>query len=147
MNDEAKYLFADHEGRERRVRRSDLKRWLDEGLILPQQIVRDQTTGAASSVALLLNLADVPRESSYEAIADKIGFVPNVRTSDNVYQVKAFGVCWLACVVIGAVWGVATNPNGFGEGLINGAIPGALLGIVAALVVSGAMVGYRGLKR
>lgn len=97
---------------------------------------------------------DLPRQearagtdSELEMIADKIGFVPNVRKSDNVYQAKIFGICWLACLVLGAIWGVATNPNGFGDGLLTGVAVGGLGGMVVALLVSGAIVGFKGMIR
>ena len=77
-----------------------------------------------------------PNREAYEFVADKVGFVPNVRRSDNILQAKIFGGVWLGCVLLGAVCG------GMG-----GALMGLLLGIVVALLVSGAVLAIVGLKR
>ena len=74
--------------------------------------------------------------NAYNFVADKVGFVPNIRKSDNVLQAKIFLMVWAACIVIGAIWAKG-----------DGALIGGLLGIVAALIVSGAVLMVVGLKR
>ena len=73
---------------------------------------------------------------TYNFVADKIGFVPNVRKSDNALQAKVFLGVWAACVLIGAI---------LGRG--DGALTGLFLGIVVALVISGGVLAVVGLKR
>ena len=74
--------------------------------------------------------------AAYNFVADKIGFVPNIRKSDNELQAKVFLGVWAACILIGAIfWG--------GDGVLFG----VLLGIVVALVVSGGVLTIVGLIR
>jgi hypothetical protein len=69
-------------------------------------------------------------------MADKIGFVPNVRRKDNVIQ----GLSVVASMLIGA--GV-----GFGIGEAVGAAAGAVAGVVGGLMISGAILAIVGLVR
>ena len=75
-------------------------------------------------------------DSTYNFVADKVGFVPNVRKSDNILQAKVFLAVWAVCILIGVVWGKG-----------DGAFMGFLLGMVIALVVSGGVLTVIGLKR
>ena len=73
----------------------------------------------------------------YNIIADKVGGVPNFRKRDNLYQ----GISILVCVVIGAVVGAAVGgwPTGVGFG--------ALIGLIAGVLLSGAVLMVVGLLR
>jgi hypothetical protein len=146
------YTFTDSTGEMRRATLDVLRQWHAEGRISLETVVHSESTGKSIPLGLLLNLKSedippIPQDSTYEVFADKIGFVPNAKKADNLLQLKLFGIVWLVCLVVGAIWGVVTNPNGFGEGLINGLIIGGLSGLVVALLVSGAIVGTRTLFR
>ena len=73
---------------------------------------------------------------TYNFIADKIGFVPNIRKSDNALQAKIFLGVWLFCILLGAV---------LGKG--DGALRGLIFGIVVALIISGGVLTIVGLMR
>lgn len=74
--------------------------------------------------------------SAYDQFADKVGLVPNIRKDDNKLQAKVFLIVWACCIAIGFIWNRS-----------DGAIMGALLGIVIALLVSGAVLTVVGLRR
>jgi hypothetical protein len=146
------YTFTDSTGETRRATLEMLRQWHAEGHLPIETVLQSESTGKSVPLSLLLNIKSeniqpIPVDSTYEVFADKIGFVPNTKKADNLLQLKIFGIVWLVCLVVGAIWGVVTNPNGFGEGLTNGLIIGGLSGIVVALLVSGAIVGTRTLFR
>jgi hypothetical protein len=74
--------------------------------------------------------------STYNFVADKVGFVPNVRKEDNKLQAKVFLSVWMLCILIGLVWGGG-----------DGGLTGALIGLVVALLISGAVLAVVGLRR
>jgi len=74
--------------------------------------------------------------SAYDQFADKVGLVPNLRKGDNKLQAKVLLITWLICIIVGAIWGKGP-----------GAIMGALLGLVVALLVSGGVLTVVGLLR
>ncbi len=142
------YILTDQNGEKHRLTLDVLRQWRTEGRISAETVVNSEFTGKSVPLATLLNLksqniSPIPTDSTYDVFADKIGFVPNAKKSDNLFQLKIFGIVWGVCLVVGIIWGVVTNPNGFGEGLLNGALTGGLLGIVVALLVSGAITGFR----
>ncbi|KAF0241907.1 MAG: hypothetical protein FD180_4197 [Planctomycetota bacterium] len=75
-------------------------------------------------------------EQVYNLLADKVGFVPNVRGKDNVIQ----GISVAAALLIGAGIGFFLH-GGFG------AIVGGVTGMVAGLLISGAVLAIVGLVR
>jgi hypothetical protein len=82
------------------------------------------------------NLGGIKTDPGYNLVADKIGGVPNLRKKDNLYQ--AF--CVLAFLVIGVAAGfIWKGPEG--------ALIGALVGLVAGLLLSGAVLMVIGLRR
>lgn len=87
----------------------------------------------------------------YNTIADKVGFVPNVRRSDNLLQAKIIGGVVAVGAVIGLVWGgIAGHRNpefGLGMGLGVGTGLGVVAGLVVGLLVSGLVLAIVGLKR
>jgi hypothetical protein len=142
------YTFTDSTGETRRATLEIIRQWHAEGRISPETVMHSESTGKSVPLGILLNLKSenippIPADATYEVFADKIGFVPNAKKADNVFQLKIFGIVWLVCLIVGAIWGVVTNPNGFGEGLTNGLIIGGLSGLVVALLVSGAITGFR----
>ncbi|MCC7230974.1 MAG: hypothetical protein IT203_11325 [Fimbriimonadaceae bacterium] len=79
----------------------------------------------------------------YELMADKIGFVPNARLSDNVYQAKFIAVVLAVMVPIGAlVFGIL----GLGPWWI-GAVIGVVCGLLIGVFLSGTVLAIRNLKR
>jgi apolipoprotein N-acyltransferase len=86
--------------------------------------------------------------AQYDRIADKVGLVPNVRKKDNLYQ----GLCVLAFVIIGAAaaglfWDGAAIREFLGDSLPIRLVVGALAGLVAGALLSGAVLLVLGLKR
>jgi hypothetical protein len=74
---------------------------------------------------------------SYDRLADKVGLVPNVRATDNVFQ----GVLVAVTTVLGAaVLGVI---GGWPMGVLGGAV----LGLVVGGLLSGGVLMMRGLRR
>jgi hypothetical protein len=79
-----------------------------------------------------------PQQSTdYERIADKVGFVPNVRKKDNLYQ----GLSILGTILVGMLLGYILM--GESMGLLLGGLAGAILG----LLVSGVVLMIVGLMR
>lgn len=76
-------------------------------------------------------------DATYNMVADKIGGVPNVRKKDNLYQAAAIGVF----LIIGAVVG------GFLGEWPQGVLLGALAGLIAGTLISGAVLTVIGLCR
>lgn len=84
--------------------------------------------------------SEPPRDRNQEAynlVADKIGGLPNVRMKDNLYQAVAIG----ACVALGSLVGLLKG------GWPDGVIAGAICGMVAGLILSGAVLAVIGLVR
>lgn len=77
------------------------------------------------------------RPSSYDAVADKIGLVPNVRRKDNLYQ----GAAVLVTALLGAAIGW------FSFGRLEGVLWGLLGGVVVGGLVSGFVLMIVGLVR
>lgn len=81
-------------------------------------------------------------QHQYQEIADRIGFVPNTRGSDNLIQ----GLAVLGGLVLGAIvgyllkWGDAKVPL-LGAGL------GAIAGLLLATFASGLYLAIRNLSR
>lgn len=90
-----------------------------------------------------VQVADEERDPTYDLMADKIGFVPNARRSDNVYQAKFIAVVLALTVPIGAaVFGIL----GLGAWWI-GATIGVVFGLLVGMVLSGTVLAIRNLKR
>lgn len=76
-------------------------------------------------------------QEAYNLFADKIGGLPNVRKKDNLYQALAI----LVFVAIGSLIGL------FKGGWPDGVIVGGVCGMVAGLLLSGAVLAVIGLVR
>ena len=85
-----------------------------------------------------------PGGLDYEDIAGKIGFVPNTRKSDNVWQAKFMGVSILVGVVAGAAIGHLTTGGEYGW--LGGIVLGLLASLVLGAIVSGAILAIRRMK-
>jgi hypothetical protein len=73
---------------------------------------------------------------SYDAIADKVGLVPNLRVKDNLYQGVAVAVLTLAGATVGFFLGPATERSlGIGLGALAGLVVGGLLSGLVLMVV------------
>lgn len=73
---------------------------------------------------------------TYDVMVDKVGFVPNVRKKDNVFQ----AVFSIAATVLGTIIGLVWQ-GGMGAAL------GALVGLVVGGIISGLILCAVGLKR
>jgi hypothetical protein len=81
-----------------------------------------------------------PLRKSYDAFADKVGMVPNVRLKDNLIQ----GIVVVAFTLIGALVGFFVAPDtarSVGAGL------GALAGLIGGGFLSGLVLMVVGLRR
>lgn len=76
-------------------------------------------------------------DSGYNLVADKIGGVPNVRKKDNLYQALAIVVFVIIGLVVG--WAIGGWPQG--------PLLGALGGLIAGTLISGAVLMVLGLLR
>ena len=76
-------------------------------------------------------------DATYNLLADKIGGVPNVRKKDNLYQAAAIGVFTIIGAVVG--WFLGEWPQGV--------LLGALAGLIAGTLISGAVLAVIGLCR
>ena len=76
-------------------------------------------------------------DPTYNFLADKIGGVPNVRKKDNLYQAVAIGLFVIIGVVVGAFVGEGST----------GVLLGALGGLIAGTLISGAVLTVIGLCR
>jgi len=74
----------------------------------------------------------------YQRVADTVGMVPSLRWKDNVIQ--------LVCVVAGAIVGAAAGYFIAGQEPV-GAMFGGVLGLVAALFISGIVLMILGFVR
>jgi hypothetical protein len=81
-------------------------------------------------------------KEAYETIADKVGFLPNVRKADNLYQLKFVGYSVLGAAVL-----FCLIPMGDSMPLIIKMLLGAVAGMFLGLIVSGAILAIRNLKR
>lgn len=79
---------------------------------------------------------DSPRKS-YDAFADKVGMVPNVRFKDNLIQ----GIVVAVFTLIGALGGYFVSPD------LSGAGYGALSGLIGGGFLSGFVLMIVGLNR
>ena len=75
----------------------------------------------------------------YNVMADKVGFVPNLRPKDNLYQ----GVATLTCGLAGAVIAAVLAPQG---GLTAAGL-GGVGGLIVGILLSGAVLTVVGLFR
>ncbi|MBI3201900.1 MAG: hypothetical protein HYZ29_10185 [Myxococcales bacterium] len=73
---------------------------------------------------------------AYHRLADTVGLVPNIRRKDNLLQAAIVGGGTLPCVAIGAIWSGG-----------QGALIGALIGLVGFGLVSGLVIMVLGLVR
>lgn len=82
-------------------------------------------------------------DGGMEFVADKIGFVPNVRKSDNSFQAKFIGVSLLAGAGLFALLRLPDRevPIGACAGI------GALAGLILGLLLSGAILAIKNLRR
>jgi hypothetical protein len=94
----------------------------------PQTSPREPTVAAPSGPA---------RSGAYEAFADKIGLVPNLRLKDNALQAVACGLM----AALGAGLGLI-----LGSGL-TGLLTGLVFGLLAGLFLSGGALLVIGLFR
>ena len=105
--------------------------------------------GAPLKPAAPTSAALAPRGTGaqYDAMADKIGLVPNLRKKDNLYQ----GICVLAFVVGGMTagwfWDGAAIRELVGDTWPLRIIVGGLAGLVAGTLLSGLFLLVRGLLR
>lgn len=76
-------------------------------------------------------------------MADKIGFLPNARKSDNVLQAKIIGGVVLLTMVVAVIFRMAGDNAPFYAHLLLG----ALAGLIPALLISGLVIGIIGLRR
>lgn len=132
----------------RSVTLDTLRAWHAQGHVTDDTPVVNEETGKQVPLSLLLKIQpfqapNIPQDSTYDLFADKVGFVPNTKKKDNLFQAKVFGIVWVICLIAGAIWGATTSPKGAGEGLIDGLLTGGMLGVIVALVVSGAITGFR----
>lgn len=144
----SRYSVVTADGEKRSVTLEDLHAWHAQGHLRDDTMVTSEETGSHIPLSMLLKMQpftapEIHQDSTYDLFADKIGFVANTKKKDNLFQAKVFGIVWVLCVIAGGIWGVATNPNGFAEGLLNGLLTGGLPGVVVALLVSGAITGAR----
>lgn len=72
----------------------------------------------------------------YNIMADKVGFVPNVRRKDNLFQ----GIVVLTLMIIGAVTGALIDGYPMAAGLAAG-------GLIVGVIVSGTVLCIIGLFR
>jgi hypothetical protein len=84
-----------------------------------------------------------PVDDTYQTIADKVGFVPNSRKSDNVYQAKFLGA---ALAIVVPFTAVSFEVGGWGPWWI-GALLGCLAGLLGGLMISGTILAIKNLKR
>lgn len=90
------------------------------------------------------DLPPAGRSTSYQVMADAVGFVPNARKRDNLIQ----GVAVLAGLVIGAPMGMVLIPTLDPEIPVGaGGAMGAVLGLIAGAFVGGFAVMIRGFIR
>jgi hypothetical protein len=76
----------------------------------------------------------------YEAFADKVGLVPNVRAKDNLYQ----GLAVVAFALLGTAVGFFVTS---GETRSSGLGLGALVGVIVGGLLSGLVLMVIGLRR
>ncbi|MGC4042840.1 MAG: hypothetical protein QM758_03475 [Armatimonas sp.] len=144
----SRYTVVDADGNKRSATLDDLRAWHAQGHLHDNTMVTSEETGNQIPLSLLLKMQpfqapDIPQDSTYELFADKVGFVPNTKKKDNLFQAKVFGSVWVICIVVGAIWGAMTSPKGVEGGIADGLLTGFFLGVVVALVVSGAITGAR----
>jgi len=142
-----RYTVSTADGEKRSVTLDDLRAWHAQGHITDNTPVINEETGKQVPVSMLLKIQpfkapDIPNESTYDTFANKIGFVPNFKKEDNLFQAKIFGIVWGICVAVGAILGVVLTFDII-VGFIMGGFFGGLLGLVIALLVSGIIVGAR----
>lgn len=73
--------------------------------------------------------------------ADKIGFVPNMRKSDNIFQLKFIGVTCLLCVVLALIAPMGDFP------VLAKIATGLLAGLLVGVILSGIILAIKNLKR
>lgn len=74
--------------------------------------------------------------ASYDAIADKVGLVPNLRVKDNLYQGVVVAVFTLVGAMVGFFLAPATNRSlGVGLGAVAGLVVGGLLSGLVLMVL------------
>jgi fatty acid desaturase len=81
--------------------------------------------------------------NTYETVADVVGFVPNLRKQDNVFQAKFIATTVLLACLIGAIAFAATGSGPWWAGMVLG----LLGGLLAGLLLSGVILAIRNLKR
>lgn len=75
--------------------------------------------------------------STYEFVADKVGLVPNLRASDNLFQAIFVAVFILLGAIIGFIYSRSTT----------GLLVGVLGGLIVGGLLSGLVLMIRGLMR
>lgn len=84
-------------------------------------------------------------EDTRQFISDKIGMTPSVRKEDNIFQAKFVGVFLIvgmvAMNIVGPIW---WDPEAHFTVWI---IVGALFGLIAGTLISGAIIGVRNIWR
>lgn len=85
--------------------------------------------------------------SDYDLMADKVGFLPNVRKKDNLYQ----GLCIAVCVIIGMIAGWFWDGGLIREIVGNEAplriLVGGAAGLIVGTLASGLFLMVLGLRR
>lgn len=79
----------------------------------------------------------------YEFVADKVGFVPNIRKSDNAYQAKFIATGAVFSAGFGGAYCATSDAAPWYGGLVIGLVIGLLVG----LLVSGTILAVKNLKR
>ncbi|GJM18413.1 MAG: hypothetical protein DHS20C14_06260 [Phycisphaeraceae bacterium] len=69
---------------------------------------------------------------TYHRVADTVGFVPNIRGKDNLFQVAAVALCTIAGVVAGLFFKTAPSTPAYIAPVIGG-----ILGLIAGTFGSG----------
>lgn len=79
----------------------------------------------------------------YQFVADKVGFVPNTRKSDNAFQAKFIGFAAVFCGAFGGAYCATSGAAPWYAGILIGLV----IGLVVGLLVSGTILAIANLKR
>ena len=99
----------------------------------------DETSKALEEMAEPPGQMIEPHDTGYQFVADKVGFVPNLRRSDNLFQAKFVGITAVltAIAFLFAPWWGQNDPwfLRIGLGFVAGLLGGLLLsGFILAIL-------------
>lgn len=77
---------------------------------------------------------------TYQVIADKVGFVPNLRKSDNLFQLRFLGITLFICISVCMIIPIDVP-------VIFRAVIGLFIGLFLGLILSGTVLAIKNLKR